>query len=346
MTRAAGPFVFVLLGAQACATAAIPTGQQSTSPLGPASGARKPVPESLKQLVTSVEALGAGADDFQHHLTTRALRDLANAVESLSSDAAAKIRDVSQRVESSAPTSLPDAETVKEGLARALQGLVTSTAPSGRQQEFQRAIVASGRAVDALTKDSPLLEQRSTAAAAFRAVADVVFIARGGEAPFGEANVGGRESAPSATVSLEAALKQARADVLKLGQTKWMSAPLASSHALSSLADVIVAADRSHSGTNLDTQISSVRFQAERLRRSAGFGQGEWVKTGLVDALDALDAIQLGCESPVSPWNRSARRAVAGIEERDSLTFQRAAVQDAFRATVGAFVAASTQACP
>ena len=233
---------------------------------------------------------------------------------------------------------------VKEGLVIALRALVTATAPAGRQAEFQRAIGIFGKAVDVLNDDHPLLEERAITAAAFRAVTDAVFVSRDGEPPFGEANVGGPEDPSSPTASLEEELKDARADVLMLGRTKWTNAPVASSRALSSLADVVVAAERSNGANNLDSQISNVRFQSERLRRSDSLGgQGGWVKMGLVNALDAFDAIYVGCEQAF-PWSRSARRAVAGIEERDSLTFQRAAVQDAFRATVGAFVA-SNQAC-
>lgn len=53
--------------------------------------------------------------------------------------------------------------------------------------------------------------------------------------------------------------------------------------------------------------------------------------------LDALDASTLSHSSTVASWLGWAREAVEGIVERGSLAFQRAAVQDAFRATLDAW---------
>jgi hypothetical protein len=71
------------------------------------------------------------------------------------------------------------------------------------------------------------------------------------------------------------------------------------------------------------------------------FGEASWFKAGLLSALDALDQIGTRREALLE-WSRAARRAVEGIDEHSAFTFQRAAIQDAARATVDVFLLAST----
>jgi hypothetical protein len=77
-------------------------------------------------------------------------------------------------------------------------------------------------------------------------------------------------------------------------------------------------------------------FQAERLRRNVGFALGGsgFLEAGIAAVLDGLDVSFLGNQRLLVPWMEAARKAVAGIRERESLSFQRATVQDAFRATI------------
>jgi hypothetical protein len=196
--------------------------------------------------------------------------------------------------------------------------------------------------VEAIDGDGPLHEQQASIASAFRAATDTVFIASGGEAPFGEAEAGKPDT--SGVASLEDAVDAARAEVLTLGQTDWMQTRQATARTLIALANVVAAADRREV---LGHKVSDIRFQAERIRYAdtLTFGRAAWIKAGLSAALDALEELRLMDDQRLSVWARAARRAVASIEERDSLSFQRAAVQDAFRATIDAFVAA-TQAEP
>ena len=224
---------------------------------------------------------------------------------------------------------------MKEGLTAALRALdQTGTVPN-RQQEYYQALATLRKTTEALgAANASALERRTIVASAFRAATDALALAQGGEPPFAESENAPQDAAPA--LSREAQLEEARAEVLKLGQTRWVNAPLAASRALQSLADLIaVQAD-----PRLDKQIAVIHFNAQRLRRkdTNKFGSAGWIKEALSSTLDALDSVAAGLENQVSPFVQPARRAVAGIQERDSLSFQRAAVQDACRATVDAWV--------
>jgi len=298
----------------------------------------------LARLLSAVESLAAGPQGTHYGGVVDALRQLANAIELLPNAgqySIGVIRETAERLESADPLSVAHADLVKKGLGAALQVLVTRSGSDGHEFDYQRAVRAFGVAVEAIDKERPMREQYANVAGAFRAATDTVFLVAGGEAPFGEAET--RNSDATQSISIESAVEEARAEVLKLGQMDWTQARQASSRALSALADVVAAADRRNT---LDRKVSDIRLQAERVRYadSLSFGRAAWIKTGLSAALDALEGGLIG-DQRLAVWTRAARRAVASIEERDSLGFQRAAVQDAFRATVDAFVAA-TQPAP
>lgn len=67
------------------------------------------------------------------------------------------------------------------------------------------------------------------------------------------------------------------------------------------------------------------------------------VRSGLGAAVDALASLQPDAAPTTLLWIRAARRAVVAIEPETSLSFQRAAIQDAFRATVDACAAVATR---
>jgi hypothetical protein len=173
--------------------------------------------------------------------------------------------------------------------------------------------------------------------------ADTVGLAAGEQPPLQARAAGGRVPASAASPplrpgSVELEVEKARAMVLELGRARWTSGRLAASQALSALADVLVAADASG---GVVAQVRELRFQAERLSRTdtSSLGEAGWVKKALTAALHGLN--RLGGEERVasSKWGPAARAAVASIEERSSINLQRAAVQDAFRATIDAFAA-------
>jgi hypothetical protein len=298
-----------------------------------------PEPASaLDRVARSAEVLENVPDDALRNTTAEALLELAQAIEPRSRKEATNIRECARRLERAEPRATPgaiDFAAVREGLMATWRALEQGTTSSSRPQEYERALATLRSTTEALSGDADVSahERRASAASAFRAASDALALALDGEPVFAESENAVQDSAPE--LSLEARLEQARAEVLKLGQTRWVNAPLAASQALEALADLVaVNADR-----RLEKPIGVIRFNAELLRqKTSKFGSAGWIKVALASTLEALDVLEAGREKLVSPWTRSARRAVAGIEERDSLSFQRAAVQDAFRATVDAFL--------
>jgi hypothetical protein len=140
------------------------------------------------------------------------------------------------------------------------------------------------------------------------------------------------------TLPVELTIERARATVLELGRARWTNGRQATSRALSALADVLVAADASE---GLVAEVRELRFQAERLSRTdtSSLGEAGWVKNALTAALQGLNRVGGEERGASSKWSPAARQAVASIEERSTINLQRAAVQDAFRATTDAFAA-------
>jgi hypothetical protein len=314
---------------------------------------RAPVPEAptpsenaspLDRAARSVESLENVPDDTLPRATAQALFDLAAAIEPQSTTEAKTIRECARRIAAAEAQANPglDLAAVKQGLSAILRALEQSGTAPRRPQEYEQSLATLRKAIATLgaALDSSALERRTKAASAFRAASDALALAQGGEPAFAESENVGQDAAPE--LSREAQLEEARAEVLKLGQTRWINAPLAASSALDALA-ALLALEADH---RLDEQIAAIRFNAERLGRKdiSKFGSAGWIKEALSSTLDALDLRSVGREKEVSTWTRSARRAVSGIEARDSLSFQRAAVQDAFRATVDAFLFAMQSA--
>jgi hypothetical protein len=131
-------------------------------------------------------------------------------------------------------------------------------------------------------------------------------------------------------------LQDARRDVLGLGRADVTNIKERAARVLSALSDLIHALDRNGQAS---AQRAELEFEAERLRRASGasFAQGDWVRLGLVAALDALEHVAPAQRRADEPLRESARQAAEGIPERSSLAFHHAAIQDAARATVDAY---------
>jgi ribosomal protein L18 len=341
--------ILLHLGALGCATPrespeppiARPRASTTSQPAASAEGEDANLVEpadSLDRLAGSAVSLGTASEPERCPTTIAALDELANAIAPQSAADAAAIRAHARSLETTTSSSAAVSAAAKEGLLVALRALERAAAPPGRGREYALAVETLRSTVAALAEGAPPAERQAAEAAAFRAASDVLALARGGEPVFGEAE---NESAPpSASVSRESRLEEARADVLKLGQTRWVNARLASARALESLANLL---EVQAAGGEAKRSIATLRAQVERLEKngSSRFGDAGLIKTGLLAALAALDGLDPALEQLLTPWTRAARRAVSGIEDRDSLAFQRATIQDAFRTTVDAFTFAA-----
>jgi hypothetical protein len=128
---------------------------------------------------------------------------------------------------------------------------------------------------------------------------------------------------------------RAQTQLVELAAASSRDAGVPAGDALDTVAAMIEAI--SASAANQE-RLESIRFQAERLRRSDGawFGRAGWIQEALLATLDALDDLQ-PCGEELEPWASAARESAAKISKRGAISFERAAIQDAFRATVDTF---------
>jgi hypothetical protein len=328
-----------LVGAGGCTRA---SAVESPATQAAAQAAKPTGTRALSTVADDVDALSGDADGLSQRAVARVLDKLGRSMEPISHAANLRIHEVAQRLASAPTNSLSHTGLFKQGLGLVLQGLVPLAPPPGREQAYRRAVQALSRSTDRLQELVPLVEQRTATVVALRAAVDAVFVARDGEPPFGEAERLDMPSVPLGPIDEE--LEQAREEISKLARAPGLGSAAATGRALSSLADVLAAAD---TGNTLEDLVANARFQAKRLgsRESiVRFGQGGWVRAGLVSLLDGLDALRHGAANQPSPWSLTARGAVLAIDEHSSLAFQRPAIQDALRATVDAFARVSEQA--
>ena len=129
--------------------------------------------------------------------------------------------------------------------------------------------------------------------------------------------------------------ERARAQLLELGQSGFSDMRTSAANVLDTLAALTASLDVEQ---QLKVGVSEIRFQAKRLHRTDSFVRAGWIARALNAALDGLERLE--CSQQLEAWLRAARRSVDVIDDRTTLAFQQAPVQDAFRATVDAFGAA------
>ena len=317
---------------------ATPAATNGTPPPRTPATASAARPDTLPRLEASVESIGEGAKGLDQHNLSRVLRQLGGGMQPVSRATSLRLNGIAQRLDGSPPDLLTHPRLLKEGLSVLLDGLLAARVPAVSQVSYRRALQAFDRANDAVQELMPFSEQAENIKAALRAATDAIFLARGQIPPFDEAAALSIPERPVGT--LQAELEQAHASVSELASADWMDSRTASSRALAALADVVEAAD---GAKRFGSQVHEVRFQAERLSLSEtrSFNQAKWVKVGLTRVLDAWEELDWGRNSPAPVWGRSARAAVEAIDERSDLSFQRGAIQDAFRTALAAFIAAA-----
>jgi hypothetical protein len=292
-------------------------------------------------LESSVTELESAAGPLAGRELAAVVQALAASLEPLSHAARLRLEAVASRMAGAPVRSLPQAGLLKEALQLLLDTLVRVQPTPGTEAEYRdvlRRVADSRQRLDELLL---LDDQRPRLKESLRAAADAVFVARGGEPPFDDPTPTTREGAPLGPFDEQ--LARARQHVAEVARIPLMGSRQASARALGALADMIEAAD---SAGRLSQQIGELRFQATRLARGpeTALGRAGWIRAGLQAAVDALLLVNGGRRST---WIDEAQRAVAGIDETSPSSFQRAGIQDAFRATVDAFAAlepaASTQ---
>jgi hypothetical protein len=205
---------------------------------------------------------------------------------------------------------------------------------------------AAGRARMALARvDSAvaLTEQPDRLEHAVLATVDAVLLAGGGAPVFtvptpAAAASFGDEPHPATLEEHSLAMHRL---LLKLGGARWNEARKVAGEVLLLCASALETSGRQAA---IEEQIRDVRFQGERLRRMDGlaFARGDWIRSAVLSALDALTAVVPPERSRlVTPWIERAREAADALDARGAMSFQRAAVQEALRTMTDAFLAAS-----
>ncbi|MDQ3338326.1 MAG: hypothetical protein M4D80_24435 [Myxococcota bacterium] len=251
------------------------------------------------------------------------------------------VRELASKLGRSPATYGDDGKLVHEAFTSVLATLAASSSPSSTTVEYRRALSALASAVEALGDGKGLMDHADEIVA-FRSSTDAVYLLGGHGAPFHQAAETGAERAEGLQ-SYEAEVGEARRDVAELARTSWPQAHIAAARALRSLADAVELIEPC--GPSSDA--ATVRFEARRMRwtRGAGVLQTRSIETGLTVILDVLERVKTRASTPAT---EAARVALANVNPSGSLAFQRAAVQDAFRATMGVFhslAAPSTRSC-
>lgn len=294
--------------------------------------------QSLDRLAEDVDALGVPTSELTQPAVAKVLKELGRSLEPISHASNLRVQEVAQRLGGAPAHSLSQAGLLKQGLDLVLKALVPFASPPGREKDYRKGLQGLSQAIQAVQDLLPFVEQRERTNAALQAAVDAIFLARGGEPPFGIANQ--RETPPLRLRPTVAQLEEARGDVSKLARAKMLDSSTAAANALTALADMLATTE---TDAKLNALIAEARFQAERLERASTvrFGQAGWVRSGLIAVLDGLDLVQHGPANAPCPWSQVARAAVVGIDAHSSLVFQRAVIQDAFRATVDALTIAA-----
>jgi hypothetical protein len=304
--------------------------------------AASPTGAELDRLTSSVRALADADGDPGHHRVVRALRDAADALNSLGFAFAGTVdpvRAAAERIETSGADSPAHAEPLRAGLSAAANRLRTPEPRAERFPAFELALGELEQSIERVDASVPLLEQRPAVSRAFRALTDAMFLAAKRDAPFG-----GRAPEPR---SIAEKLEQARSDVLAAGSARLSNIREHVARAMHSLADLVAAL-----GSRGETarRSAEIRAEATRLARDSGepFARAGWVAAGLRAALAAVDDVQSEPSSLLESWTGMARRAADKLPEHGALPFEHAAIQDAFRATLDAIGVAllRRQICP
>lgn len=284
-----------------------------------------PSTATLDLLSAAVRQVSATADDPSHRQIIAALRRLAEVVEKLSAPTdAAGIRFAADELDATTEESMEHADLVLRALRDAQHALDLS--PVSKRRDVLTALATADDAIGNIEPDRPLLDQQPVIVDALEAVTNAAAVVRGAPPPFGIAEA----KPPEPDRSPATALADARKHALALARSGWMDVRPAASSFIADLANVLAACP----GTR--DQVTKLLLESERLAHATlgGYEEARWIKGALGVAIESLQT-QVGGAGA----GRDARDAIANIDVRSSLAFQRATIQDAVRATLDAFIA-------
>lgn len=291
----------------------------------------------LRALRAAVADVSLAGDDADHAKIVAALNRLADVVRVDDRDAATRIDRLATQLRESSPRSGAHTDMVKRALQEAALALAAPLPPRPRASA-RDAYVAARRAEAELLADEPLRLQTAEVAAALRSVANLAAARRG--------------LSPLFVISADAdelgydperfAQRARRASVLVselAADSDWKTSGTKAVAALDALADALAVAPVVAKPQAWGTLVSAIRYEALELEREGGLSPGRSgrVKAGLTAALRGLELAMAADESE-SPVIEAARSAIEAIDTSSAFVFQRAILQEAFRATADAYL--------
>ena len=324
---------------------------RSTAPAEPGSAAaaaeapaveRVTLPEPVvARLAAGIEALSVRTANPSPGTVAEAFRALAAALELVSGTASPSIRALraaADRVAAAPPDAAVATEKTIEGLEAFMEALTTASAPPDRPEQFRAAVNSLSAAVEEIDRGRSLVAEGRPVVRALAAAADAVLLAGGQPARYGSA----QPSMPAGSRrAFRECFPQVRSRVRALAAAKYPREREAAARALAALADCLAAAPGKTEA--VEKSIGEIRFETARIRAAPALAPREtlWIRGALLAALAALDGLATGDGASSSTWVAAGRRATEAIDGESGLVFQRAPVQDAFRAVVDALAAAA-----
>jgi hypothetical protein len=311
----------------------------------------KPTPlsrETMQELVARVERLHPEPTQLQHSALPAALSAMAAVVAGLeapeSAATAGRLHALASQLQGVDPSSLQyaDQTTLALGLAlSAASGVDTQCDGADLELAVERARFA----MTGVDFSQVLSGQSRALSAAVQAVADALLVAGGADPAFlvGDPTVEVTEGGTPAgsDLTFTGHVQRAHESLMQLSRARWSATRQLAGRVLTELADALAIGGEDE----IRSRIDEIRFQAVLLQRAdtVTFARGEWVKKAATSALGALELVLADGErsSTAAPWIARARATAQSIDDRGTLTFQRAVVQDALRSLVDAFFAAS-----
>jgi hypothetical protein len=293
---------------------------------------------SLARFIEVVDSLPLAVDDPSREGLVSALNALASVIDELPRQgrAASEIRSLAAQLAS--PGSIRSIEIVDSALRAAIRAMAADDRETSSADVKVSFALASG-AVERL-QGEPLVEQNASVLAAFRAITTALLAIEGTTHPDYTVRY------PLAIRSLDAMREHVDAANIAVSDLAsaptWAEGRVSAARALDEIAMVLATVPVSDSRARvlLAAAAASIRYDAARLRNVGGisFQKVEWVRHSLRVAHDALNGLH-GQGDLASRLLVQSRRATEALTGHTSFVFERAAIQDAMRATMSSLVA-------
>ena len=294
-------------------------------------------PPELAELAAAVDELAASSDPT-HGPLVAALSRLAEVLRRRDPDAAAAIDQRATELMRSPPQERSHAKLASEALSIALDSFAARLPPDP-EPALQAAYVASRRALAGIDDTEPLRPQRTDVVAALRSLTNTAALLRGLPAVYAELDAStelGHD--PAALVERATRASELVSELAR--ERQWKPAGLKAARALLALADVLEVAPLSIGRHEWKVLVAAVRYEAFELEREGAISleRSGRVKAALLACTRAFEHVDRAGARAFDVLARAAHEAASAIDAPAPFVFQRAAIQEAFRAVADAYV--------